>query len=117
MIPKWAYVEVEDGECTSLGVTEPALRMHLGWWEAEAFLAWYKKHFDKTVTIKYKEPAYFGEAVQQWRELRRCTSEHPNPDSDDHEFEYSHIIDEDHGDEVWYCKHCRKRQVREGPDA
>jgi hypothetical protein len=115
-VPRWEYVEVDAGECKTFGVTKHALNMHLGYWEAQAFMSWYLKNYPETTTIKYKEPAYFVEALEVWRELHRCTKDKPNYNSEDHEYEYSHIIDEDHGDEVWFCKHCRRRLVKEGPD-
>lgn len=115
-IPKYECVEVDAGECTSLGVTKSVLQRYLGWHEACAFLNWYVNKYAETNTIADGEVAYFLDAVFEWLELRKCTKDHPNLDSSEHEYEFGYEASGDHGDEIWFCKHCKKRIVKEGSD-
>lgn len=80
-------------------VTRKIVERYLGFHEAQKF---------------FEEYLFPVDIVNEWL---KCTPERPNTNGHSHDLVFSHVINEDHGDEVWYCKNCKKRVVHEGPDA
>lgn len=59
------------------------------------------------------------ELLNQLNYLFTCTSDFPDntlKNYKQHEFIFDFDIDNDHGDEAWICKNCKKRWYKEGPD-
>lgn len=104
MIPKWEHKQTENGPA----VPKMTVERYLGYYEAQNFFHWLKKTAD----------LYLIEDVNAYLDFKSCRAEAPNQDAHrGHIYEFGYVANEDHGDEVWFCKYCHKRQTREGPDA
>jgi hypothetical protein len=114
MIPKWEYVLISQLPTAPRSILE----RYLGYFETQHFLRWHKGR--EILKNMYGNEHYLISDVDEWEKSIRCTAEAPNynrPDYHDHDFQFSHETNSDHGDECWRCKNCGKLWYKEGADA